>query len=722
MVDMNKVSFRYCNFQIDRSQQLGHGSYGAVYKAKCDQLTCAAKILHSTILDPLDPGAGKIMQRFEQECTFLGSIRHPHIVQYLGMTTDPESKLPVLLMELLDQNLTKMLKQSQQPLSYRIQVDICSDIAVAIAYLHSNGIIHRDLSSNNVLIIADRRAKVTDFGMSKLVDVASTITTTHYTLCPGTTPYMPPEAFRDQPTYTQKMDCFSIGVIMIQVCTQLWPEPGPRTKLVLFPDSPTGNTHMPVLEPERRKNHIDLIDQAHPFLPTVMDCLSYNEIDRPSADELCERLENLKETAWSAKSNSKESMRAKSSLSDRDKLERQIVELRVRKETEIHDLEEKFAQQLLEKEREVDTLISELEHMNEHIRANETHIADLQRTNATLRQQLEQLQLQFQSALSANLQSQGSHTFSRTAKLELTWRNEENTPIRMRRGAAVVNADVAYFVGADGRLYSYSLTSKHWHRLPNCPYENSTLAIVKDLLTAIGGLSRDPRESTNKLNCLKLNGTQPEWLLNHYPPMPTERYNATTVSTDKHVIVAGGWRDDKCLNVVEVMDTYSLEWMKVASLPYPFTGTTLTVCRDKIYMLGGWGDEIESKARSVLACSLTDLFHSSAQERIDIWHSISSVPANSSTLCAIVREGISELIACTVGQSESVATNNQSITSADVYRYNQITCMWEFIENIPMVRLCCMAVMVSTSEMMVIGDSDSHSSVNTVKVCSFNSV
>ena len=707
MVDMDKISFRYHQFQIDKSQPLGHGSYGAVYKGKCDQLLCAAKILHSTILDPLDPGAGKIMRRFEQECMFLGNIRHPHIVQYLGMTTDPESRLPVLLMELLDQNLTKMLEQSQQPLSYRVQVDICTDIAVAIAYLHSNGIIHRDLSSNNILIIADRRAKVTDFGMSKLVDSAAP--TIPKTMCPGTLPYMPPEAIREPPTYTKKMDCFAIGVIMIQVCTRLWPEPGPRTQLVPFPDSPTGSTEVPVLESERRKNHIDLIDPAHPFLPTVMDCLSHDEADRPSVNDLCERLENLKRVAWSNES----IHMVKSSHRDIDELERQIVDLRVTKEREIRELEIKFSQQLQQKERETDVVLNDLQ--------------ESQRTNTTLRRQLEQLQWQLQCVLSANLQSQGSHTFSRTSKLELTWRSEQNTPIRMRRGTAVVNGDVAYFVGADGRLYSYNLTSKHWCRLPDCPYEGSTLAIVKGLVTAIGGITRDLRKSTNELNCLKFDGTQPEWVLNHHPPTPTERYNATAVSTDNYLIVAGGRRDDKCLNVVEVMDTDSLEWTKVASLPYPFNGASLTVCRDKIYMLGGWGDEIGNKTRCIIACLLTDLFHdqsSSVQERSDIWHSISSVPVNCSTLCAVVREGIiSELVACTVGQSASAATNNQSMASADIYRYNQITSIWEFVDNIPSVQFCCMAVMVSSSEMMVIGDLDnySHSSVNTVQVCSFNS-
>ena len=52
---------------------------------------------------------------------------------------------------------------------------------------------------------------------------------------------------------------------------------------------------MPVLETERRKSHIDLIDPTHPLLPIAIDCLSYKEEDRPSAQELCHRLAALKE-------------------------------------------------------------------------------------------------------------------------------------------------------------------------------------------------------------------------------------------------------------------------------------------------------------------------------------------------------------------------------------------------------------------------------------------
>ena len=106
---------------------------------------------------------------------------------------------------------------------------------IALTYLHSNDIIHRDLSSNNVLLIgAGTRAKVTDFGMAKYFDENST-TMTPLTLCPGTLPYMSPEALDDLPVYTKKLDCFSFGVLGIQIVTRQYPKPSPRTKKIRDP-------------------------------------------------------------------------------------------------------------------------------------------------------------------------------------------------------------------------------------------------------------------------------------------------------------------------------------------------------------------------------------------------------------------------------------------------------------------------------------------------------
>ena len=280
------------NVQLLKNDELGSGSYGAVCKAMWGQRLCAAKLLHPIFFHSNDPSFVTTRRRFEQECEFLNDMKHPHIVEYLGTSHDPDSGLLVLLMELMDESLTQFLERSQQPLAYHIEVDLCHDIAQALTYTHSKEIIHRDLSGNNVLLLAGR-AKITDFGMSKLLDANRRMTP--LTMCPGNSVYMPPEALREPPVYSKKIDCFSFGVLQIQIMTRQFPNPGPAMRVVEDSRSPTGTTNMPVLDSERRKSHIDLIDPTHTLLPTALGCLSYLEKDRPSAQDLCRQLAAIKE-------------------------------------------------------------------------------------------------------------------------------------------------------------------------------------------------------------------------------------------------------------------------------------------------------------------------------------------------------------------------------------------------------------------------------------------
>lgn len=249
----------------------------------CDDLPCAAKILHPTLFKTNHPGARRIIEQFEQECNFLSGIRHPHIVQYPGLARDPDTWLPVLLIELMDVSLTQFLERSQEPLPYHTQVDLCHDIALALAYLHSNSIIHHNLSSNNVLPIAGSRAKVTNFGLGKVFDMSWT-TMTPQTTCPGTLAYVSLEAFDYPPVYKKKLDSFSFDVLDIQIITREFTNPGPRVKKIKDPHDPKCRLHEVVPETEHRKSHIDLIN-----------CLSYSEEDRPSARDLCHHLAALKE-------------------------------------------------------------------------------------------------------------------------------------------------------------------------------------------------------------------------------------------------------------------------------------------------------------------------------------------------------------------------------------------------------------------------------------------
>ena len=283
----------YGAVEIYHDQVLGIGAYGKVFKAKCGQLPCAAKLLHDTLFQDNDPGTRNLTSKFLQECQFLSTIKHPSIVQYLGTASDPQSRRPVLLMELMDESLTRFLERLTGPLPYHFQLNICYDVALALAYLHSNAIIHRDLSSNNVLLIGEgSRAKVTDFGMSKLMDMNPRMTP--LTQVPGTPAYMPPEALTTPPHYSSRLDCFSHGVLTLQIITRNFPNPGDATAIIEDKRFPTGRISIFIPESERRRKDIDLIEPSHPLLPITLDCLKDRDAERQSADELCGRLASLK--------------------------------------------------------------------------------------------------------------------------------------------------------------------------------------------------------------------------------------------------------------------------------------------------------------------------------------------------------------------------------------------------------------------------------------------
>ena len=366
------------NVQLLRNDTLGSGSYGVVCKAMCGQRLCAAKLLHPIFFQCNDPGIVTTRRRFEQECCFLNDMKHTHIVEYLGTSHDPDSGLLVLLMELMDESLTHFLERSQQPLAYHIEVDLCHDIAQALAYIHSKEIIHRDLSSNNVLLLTGR-AKITDFGMSKLLDANQHMTP--LTMCPGTLVYMPPEALREPPVYSKKIDCFSFGVLQIQIMTCQFPDPGPPKQVIEDSRSPTGTIEMPVLDSKRRKSHIDLIDPNHTLLPTALDCLSYLEKDRPSAQDLCQQLAAFKEAPRYQLQTLQQELQTKDQrLQDSQR--------------HLHTLQQELQtndQQLQDSQRRMHTLQQELQ-------TNDQQLQDSQRRMHTLQQELQTRDQQLQDS------------------------------------------------------------------------------------------------------------------------------------------------------------------------------------------------------------------------------------------------------------------------------------------------------------------------------------
>ena len=222
--------------------------------------------------------------RFATECELLGQLHHPHIVQFLGVRVEADSELPELVMEYLPTTLRRCL-DTHGALPAEIGGTILLEVALGLRYLHefSPPIIHRDLSSNNVLLTTSMTAKISDLGVAKILDVspgrAARMTQTQV---PGTPTFMPPEAMFSRPKYTSKVDIFSFGVLVVHVLSGEWPMPGGA--FAEDPHDPNGVVL--VTEFERRREYINRISVDHPLLGLIGQCLSNVASRRPDAAEI----------------------------------------------------------------------------------------------------------------------------------------------------------------------------------------------------------------------------------------------------------------------------------------------------------------------------------------------------------------------------------------------------------------------------------------------------
>ena len=721
--DQERFSFK--TVQLLKDQSLGIGSYGAVCKAICDDLVCAAKIIHPTLFDPsalhqIAPQREHRLpiRRFEQECEFMSNMRHPNIVQYLGTYRDSaDTRLPVLLMELMDDSLTHFLESSPQPIPYHIAVNICHDVTLALSFLHSNIIVHRDLSSNNVLLRGNVLAKVTDFGMARLGDINPHATRFTSTMCPGTDVYMPPEAVQDKPVYTEKIDCFSFGVITLQILTRLFPKPGDRMQEVGFnhPGFPSGAVLVRMPEVSRRQNHISQVDPDHPLLPVILDCLKDKDNERPSAHQLCERVADLKRM--------EKYIDSARTVQDKDEVIQSLAS-RVEENVRAISSKEEENQQLRQQLQQKDQVIVQVQRERvEARRRSEERERQLGRVNQQL-QEAEQVIAQFErrvtelEQLLSQRDQQNPEASSRGKELaciKLKWREGKRTPCEMYRPCdAVVDGNTVYVKDRGTlKIYSYDATTDSWSQLPDCVKQSGSITVINGQLTTVGGVK------SNELFSLTGEGGSRRWT-KEYPPMPTNRRATTSLCTGATLIVAGGREDGgAALSTVEVMNTENHQWSTAADLPQPMYMASATVCGDRIYMLGGV-DEHLMPTKSVYTCSVSALLQScvpssleaklkktSLSDKTSVWRQIRDLPVKGSTCVSFH----GRLLA--IGGKD----DSWKVTTA-VYEYSSTSNSWEVISHMTTARYHCFTAVLPNNQLMVVGGGTAPSTCRTLELAS----
>ena len=271
------------------------GSYGSVLQFEANGVLCAGKKLHDMLLDPQSEGLKYMVDKFKRECQLLASLSHPNIVQFLGLALLPDSSLPCLLMERLHCSLDEYL-ENRQNIAFSIKRSILLDVSNGLEYLHQLNppVIHRDLTSKNVLLTSSMSAKLADLGNSRLINqnrLSSTMTA-----APGTSVYMPPEALQQNSHYSPKLDIFSFGHLSLYVLTETFPcdllppnEPDPKNQDKLVPRT----------EVQRREKYFTILKtklsrkKHQPLVKLVEDCLHNSPERRPTALELHIHFETL---------------------------------------------------------------------------------------------------------------------------------------------------------------------------------------------------------------------------------------------------------------------------------------------------------------------------------------------------------------------------------------------------------------------------------------------
>ena len=303
------------------------------------------------------------------------------------------------------------------------------------------------------------------------------------------------------------------------------------------------------------------------------------------------------------------------------------------------------------------------------------------------------------------------------------WRCVGSIPhsIDRKNSEVVINSNTLYI--ANGRsttieaanAYNLDFTNQSG-TLPSCPQKDFSLAIVDGLLTTVGG-----SRSSKKLFSLCYSGedgvnSQRKWM-ETFPSMPTGRQWATTLYTDRYLVVAGGCiqrcgRIASVLSNVEVMDIRNRQWSVAANLPEPLYLASGTICGDTVFVGGGMGKD-GNTSTLMYTCTLASLVKTSrpirkpTEFKVNMWDKLTNLPGEWSTCvsvgsCLLAVGGT--YCPAAVDQSESSLISSTAMSK--VYRYNQSNRSWEVVSFMLSPRIGCFAVKRSEHDLMVLGGGD----------------
>ncbi len=194
------------------TEEIGDGGHAFVFKGVSGNEAAAIKMLKPSVA-----GEDHLEKRFKIEADALKALAHPGIVGFRDYIF--ANGYHYLVMELMDAGAIDSILRKGGPIEPRYAIPIISKILSGLTYAHSFGYIHRDIKPNNILINKQGEAKITDFGIAKVIG-GENLTRQGFVL--GTTPYMAPE-YLSQGVVTPQTDIYALGVTLYEMLTNRKP-------------------------------------------------------------------------------------------------------------------------------------------------------------------------------------------------------------------------------------------------------------------------------------------------------------------------------------------------------------------------------------------------------------------------------------------------------------------------------------------------------------------
>lgn len=212
MLNGNIIGNRY-----EIIETIGKGGMAIVYKAKCMMLNryVALKVLRPEFREDTD-----FISRFQAEARSAGSLSHPNIVSVYDVGQDGD--LDYIVMEYVEGVTLKQYLDAKGVIPWREAVDYAAQICAGLDHAHKNGIVHKDIKPQNIIITREGTLKITDFGIAKVMS-SSTIAAGSDNM--GSVQYFSPEQARGGFT-DGKTDIYSLGIVLYEMATGRLPFQG----------------------------------------------------------------------------------------------------------------------------------------------------------------------------------------------------------------------------------------------------------------------------------------------------------------------------------------------------------------------------------------------------------------------------------------------------------------------------------------------------------------